>query len=236
MTLHEPTTFATDLALSALSIACAVALVRRTRANGSPAAGWLAAALAFAGVAALAGGLAHGFGPEMAPSAADALWRATLHAGGLMSFALIASSAAAALRGPARTALYVAGLVELAAFTGWIALHPEFRWLVLDYGLAIAAAAVLHAARLRRGDRAGAAWILAGLGVSVAAALVQRSGFALHERFNHNDLYHVVQMLGTWLLHRGGRDLGSLRPRHGGRPPDVAGPRNGRHPAVSIPK
>jgi uncharacterized protein DUF6962 len=207
MTLHEPTTFATDLALGALSIACAIALGRRARANGSQAAGWLAATLAAAGIAALAGALAHGFGPEMPPRAADALWRATLHAGGLMSFCLVASSAAAALGGPARTAVYVAALVELVAFTGWVALHPEFRWLVFDYGLAIAAAAVLHVVRLRRGDRPGAAWILAGLGVSVAAALVQRSGFALHPHFNHNDLYHVVQMLGTWLLYRGGRDL-----------------------------
>jgi hypothetical protein len=41
----------------------------------------------------------------------------------------------------------------------------------------------------------------------VAAALVQRSGFALHRHFNHNDLYHVVQMLGTWLLYRGGSEL-----------------------------
>lgn len=207
MTLHEPTTALTDLALSALSIGCAVALGRRARAHGSQAAAWMAATLAAAGVAALAGALAHGFGPEMLPAAADVLWRATLHAGGLMSFCLIASSAAAALRGSVRTAFYVAALVELLAFAAWVALHPEFRWLVLDYGLAILASAALHLARLRRGDRPGAAWILAGLGVSVAAALVQRSGLALHPHFNHNDLYHVVQTVGTWLLYRGGRDL-----------------------------
>jgi hypothetical protein len=207
MTLHEPTTFLTDLVLSVLSTGCAIALGRRARANASHATGWLAATLAAAGVAALAGALAHGFGDEMPEAAADGLWRATLHAGGLMSFCLIASSAAAALRGAARTAVYVAALLELAAFTGWVALYPEFRWLVFDYGIAIAVAATLHGLRLRRGDRPGAVWILAGLGVSVAAALVQRSGFALHRHFNHNDLYHVVQMLGTWLLCRGGRDL-----------------------------
>ena len=207
MTLHEPTTFATDLVLSALSIGCAVDLTRRARANGSRAVGWLAATLAAAGLAALTGALSHGFGPEMAPAAADALWRATLHALGLMAFCLIVSSATAALRGPALTAAYVAALVELVAFTGWIALHPEFRWLVLDYGIAILAAAALHIVRLRRGDQPGAVWILAGLGVSIGAALVQRGGFAAHLHFNHNDLYHVVQMLGTWLLYRGGREL-----------------------------
>jgi len=207
MTLHEPTTFATDLVLSALSIGCAVDLIRRARASRARAVGWLAATLAAAGVAALAGALSHGFGPEMAPSAADVLWRVTLHALGLMSFCLVVSSATAALRGPALTAAYVAALVELLGFTGWVALHPEFRWIVLDYGIAILAAGALHLVRLRRGDQPGAVWILAGLGVSIGAALVQRGGFAAHLHFNHNDLYHVVQMLGTWLLYRGGREL-----------------------------
>lgn len=207
MTLHEPTTFATDLALSALSVGCAITLGRRARANGSRAGGWLAATLAAAGLAALLGGLSHGFGPEMPPAAADALWRSMLHAFGIMSFCLIVSSATAVLRGPALAAAYVAALVELLAFTVWIALHPAFRWLVLDYGLAILAAAALHLVRLRRGDQPGAVWILAGLGVSIAAALAQRSGAAPHPHFNHNDLYHVVQMLGTWLLYRGGREL-----------------------------
>jgi Family of unknown function (DUF6962) len=207
MTLHEPTTFATDLVLSALSIGCAVDLIRRARTTRARSVGWLAATLAAAGVAALAGALSHAFGPEMAPSATDGLWRATLHALSLMSFCLVVSSATAALRGPALTAAYVAALVELLAFTGWIALHPEFRWIVLDYGIAILAAGALQLVRLRKGDQPGAVWILAGLGVSIAAALVQRSGFAPHAHFNHNDLYHVVQMLGTWLLYRGGREL-----------------------------
>jgi hypothetical protein len=207
VTLHEPATFLTDVALAALSIGCAAALGRRARASGSDAVGWFAATLTAVGVAALAGAVAHGLGPEMPPRAADALWRATLYAGGLMGFCLIASSAAAALRGSARSAVCVAALVELIVFAAVVSAEPEFRWLIVDYGVAIAATAALHLLRLRRGDRPGAFWILAGLGVSVAAALAQRSGFALHRHFNHNDLYHVVQMLGTWLLYRGGRDL-----------------------------
>jgi hypothetical protein len=33
---------------------------------------------------------------------------------------------------------------------------------------------------------------------------VQMSGFALHRHFNHNDLYHVIQIVALWLLHLGG--------------------------------
>jgi hypothetical protein len=33
----------------------------------------------------------------------------------------------------------------------------------------------------------------------------QASGFALHQRFNHNDLYHVLQIAAMFLFYRGVR-------------------------------
>jgi hypothetical protein len=50
-------------------------------------------------------------------------------------------------------------------------------------------------------------WILAGVAVCVVAALVQASGFALHRHFNHNDLYHLIQIAAMALLYRGARRL-----------------------------
>lgn len=50
--------------------------------------------------------------------------------------------------------------------------------------------------------RPGARSLLAGVLVGFAGALVQRSGFALHPHFNHNDLFHVVEMAGVWLYYR----------------------------------
>ena len=44
------------------------------------------------------------------------------------------------------------------------------------------------------------AYIASGILVSIAAAGVQQSGIRLHRHFNHNDLMHVVQMGGMWLL------------------------------------
>ncbi len=36
------------------------------------------------------------------------------------------------------------------------------------------------------------------------AALAQASGVALHRHFNHNDLYHVIQMAALYAFYRGG--------------------------------
>jgi hypothetical protein len=41
----------------------------------------------------------------------------------------------------------------------------------------------------------------------VLAAAVQASGFALHRHFNHNDLYHVVQIAAMVLFYTGARRL-----------------------------
>jgi hypothetical protein len=54
-----------------------------------------------------------------------------------------------------------------------------------------------------------AKWIAAGVAVSFVGAGVQMSGFGLHEHFNHNDLYHVIQMVGLWLFWRGARGIGA---------------------------
>lgn len=53
----------------------------------------------------------------------------------------------------------------------------------------------------------GALFILIGISVSLVAARVQASGVALHEHFNHNDLFHIIQMLGMVLMYRGGLEI-----------------------------
>ena len=49
-------------------------------------------------------------------------------------------------------------------------------------------------------------WILhpAMMDLATGFAMDLIEAFALHEHFNHNDLYHVVQMAGTYLLYRTG--------------------------------
>ena len=48
-----------------------------------------------------------------------------------------------------------------------------------------------------------ALWMAGGMLVSFMAAAVQVNGVALHDHFNHNHLYHVIQMGGMYLFYRG---------------------------------
>lgn len=58
----------------------------------------------------------------------------------------------------------------------------------------------------RRGHR----WLKGGILVSAIGLLIQQSGWSLHEHFNHNDIYHLVQMLGIFCLYRGAECLHDL--------------------------
>jgi hypothetical protein len=79
-------------------------------------------------------------------------------------------------------------------------IRDDFIFVIVDTGFTLFAVALMHLWRLNR-------WILAGVAVSLAAALVQAGGFAPHRQFNHNDLYHLIQIAAMVLFYRGARRL-----------------------------
>jgi len=196
MTISEPMTMLTDYALAGVTGWLGWLLFRNSQLQSSRRF-W---ALAFAALAAAAflGGSFHGFVQS------DLLWKATVLAVGIASFGMLAGSATAVLSGILKTAVLAFATVKLIAYSAWMLAHDEFIYVVADTGIAFAAVAVLHLLKFN-------AWILAGVVVSVAAALVQASGFALHRHFNHNDLYHVIQIAAMALLYRGARILTDIR-------------------------
>jgi uncharacterized protein DUF6962 len=203
VTIHEPTTVATDLALAAFTAFLAARLVGEAARAGSAALRLWGAGLAASAGAAFLGGIFHGVAPEIDSGRAGALWKATLYAGGATSFLLAAAAVTAAQRGQPRRVWIILAAAKASAYTAVVTARPEFRWLVFEYGSTLLGIAAWQIARRWRPPAPGSGWILAGIAGAFVAALVQRSGFTLHEHFNHNDLYHVLQMGTAALLYRG---------------------------------
>lgn len=200
----EPMTVATNAVLALLAFGFAARLAHRSAAEGS-AAGWcLAAAMLATGLAAVVGALAHGTDPARGAALRDRFWRAALYTTGLIGAASVASVAFFAARGSARTAILAFAAIKLVVFIVRVARRPEFSVAATDYGGALAimlAGAALMAVRHRA---PGMAWLIAGVLVSLAAGIVQARRLALHRHFNHNDLYHVIQMAALYAFYRGG--------------------------------
>jgi hypothetical protein len=158
--------------------------------------GWAGAFLCLA-LAALVGGTYHGF-PQLYPRL---LWGATEVFAGLASFLMVVAAARATGYFP-RT-IFCLAAVKLVLYLGWILEHDEFIGVVIDSGSALLIVAALHAIRRDPAWR----WMLGGVAVSVVAAGVQALELAPHPHFNHNDLYHVIQIAAMWLFYRGAKLL-----------------------------
>ena len=190
--MNEPMTVVTDYLLGGIAAWLALLLFRSAQTSRRL---W---ALAFAALAAAAflGGTWHGF------LQSNLLWKATTLSAGVASFGMVAGSSYAVFSGQLRAFMLTAALAKLVVYSAWMLSHDAFLYVVIDTGIAFIVVAALHLWK----------WngpILTGVAVSIAGAMVQASGFTLHEHFNHNDLYHVIQIAALVLLYRGAKRLQS---------------------------
>ena len=159
------------------------------------------------GIAAIIGGTSHGFALYFGTVTREVIWTATLYSIGFTSLFLLSAVIIATIKNPLRNWLIAFTVVKFILFAVWIFSHPEFKYVIYDYVPAMIAVLILQVyVKYSRGDRS-ATWIISGILVSFGAAAVQQSGYILHEHFNHNDLYHVIQMGAVFLLYKGGRLL-----------------------------
>lgn len=213
MTVTEPTTVITDYLLGTLSEICGLLLVIRNRQLRQRSIAWWSASLMTAAVASYAGGTYHGFHATLGSTGAAVLWKVTTISMGVASFLLLAAVFTSALPREPRRWLIAAAALKLVVYVGWMLEHDDFRFVVYEYGSTLAVMLFLVLTEWTHGVPGHRLYTAAAVVVSIVAAAVQQSGLTLHRHFNHNDLMHVIQMAGVWLLYRGGaavRDGGSI--------------------------
>jgi hypothetical protein len=203
MSFSEPTTMATDYVLVVL---CGFFAWRLWRVGKEAAqasiCSWAAGFVCF-GLASLAGGTFHGFSTLFSEAILQSLWRVTIYAVGLASFFLLTGTLSACIGLPVRRYAMLLPYVQLVVYVLWMGTHDDFRFVIYNYAITNLGILVLqfHAGMTHRAM--SGLWLGGGVLVSCLAAVVQASDIALHQHFNHNDLYHVIQMGGMYLLYRG---------------------------------
>jgi glucan phosphoethanolaminetransferase (alkaline phosphatase superfamily) len=87
-----------------------------------------------------------------------------------------------------------------------MAAHDEFIYIIAFYGFLMLATLVVCIVRYRIAPRA-CSLIISGIAIAAIAAAVQASHVHLFTHFNHNDLYHVIQMVSLYVIYRGAREI-----------------------------
>lgn len=202
MTIHEPLVLLTDLLLAAFGGWLAWRLWRALTA-ADRAAQWWSYALALAALAGLVGGLYHAFAEGLPAAAASAWWLVTLLVVRAVSLAMDCSLVHTVLPAGRRRAGLTAAALKFVFFGIVVAVRPDFGVTIIDYGLSLLAW-TLAALVLRR---PWSGWMLAGIGLSVAAAVIQQAHWDISAHFDYDDLYHVVQAAGFYGFYRAARRL-----------------------------
>jgi len=196
----ERTTAATDAVL-ALAAAAAILVLRRTTPPSFGRAVWQAALVALA-LASVLGAVAHGL--ELPSATRELLWQPLYLALGV-TMALFVVGAVRDWRGDAAGRRVLVPMLALAVvFYGITRLTGGSFLAFVVYEAAALLFSLGVYLRLAVGPaRAGAAPMAAALAVSLAAGVVQASGVGpvrLVWDFDHNGVFHLVQLVGLALL------------------------------------
>lgn len=194
-------TFVTDIVLSAQCFAYAYILRNQILKAEVSAKSWVGV-FATIGVAALCGAIHHGFKLHLPPTIYQSLKvtvllclnvTAALLGRSLINFTLLPSNK---LRRPLLSIVYL----KLLGFVFLGLSQPKFIVGLLDYASTFVVALIVYFIRRKE---AGPKFMFYGVVVSFVAASIQAFKLAPSLSFNHNDLYHVVQMFGMYLFFKG---------------------------------
>ncbi len=166
-----------------------------------------AAAFAAVALCALAGGTHEGFAARLDAGVAQSLWRATLCLAGAANLLFLCSIVHAYTAGRLRVALLTLAAAKFALLAVWIADHDDLRYVVYDTVATMLPVLAMSAWGGWSKRVAAAPWVLAGILVSLVAALVQQGRVTLHPQFDHSNLFRVIQMIAMYFLFRAGLEM-----------------------------
>ncbi|MBN1639964.1 MAG: hypothetical protein JXA09_01920 [Anaerolineae bacterium] len=200
--LTERTTAATDVALGLVAMIAAVYVYRLGVGGDAWKAGLWSWAFGLLAFASLLGAAAHGL--QMSDRLRDLLWQPLNVALGL-TIALFAVGVVRDAWGTASARRVLPFLVAIGfGFYGLTRLVPgTFLVFVLFEAAAMLFALVVYVVLAVRGDAPGAVWMAAGIAIALAAAAIQASGAVtvrLIWPFDHNGVFHMVQVVGCVVL------------------------------------
>jgi hypothetical protein len=189
----------TDLVLGAVAGVFAWSLHRTLPAN--TAARWWSCALGLIAVAAVVGGFFHALAAGFAAPVQWSWWVLTLLLGCAVSLTMDLSLLHIVFPSGFRLAWRAAVGVKFVAFALVAIVEAQFWVTVAAY----ASSLLLWTVAAFAYARPWRSWMLAGVGLSVVAAIALARGWQLSAQFNHDDLYHLIQAAALYGFYRAGR-------------------------------
>ncbi len=156
------------------------------------------------GLAALIGGIDHGF-IEPAGLPRYFIQRINWIVLGVMTFFLLMTTAMQFFSHKSQRLCVYVGLVQFLAYSVAVAFIDSFLVVIVNYAPMMVLFLAMNVAGLKAGK--GSWPMIVGIVILFIASAIQMLGIDVFSPLDHNGLYHVVSMLGVVFLYIGGLRL-----------------------------
>ncbi|MBC8216105.1 MAG: hypothetical protein H8E64_06300 [Candidatus Marinimicrobia bacterium] len=201
--IYEPMTAFTDLIITVLGLMFAKGLYEHFSVTALNVHLYWGFAFFMLATGAFFGAVSHGFGPYFSQKVKAILWKITTLSIGIVSvsflYVLIDYFPGVSSLGWIRWIPFIFYIVYILV----IMVNDKFINVIRFYVpvMLLVLLAMLYSQFVMK--TAGPGYVSIGILISFIGAGVQASRFDLHKHFNHNDIYHVIQMFGMWFLYKG---------------------------------
>lgn len=200
----EQTTAITDLILTLISIWAVVTIRRAGSTDPIKVRVWTWVFILLS-IAAFFGFVAHGF--QMSEKTNYILWQPLNLALGL-SVSLFAAGAIFDIKNGELPKMIIPGLIALGIIFYFITVFVpgSFLIFIIYEAVVMLFALVAYILLAVKGKLPGAWWMVAGIFITIVAAIIQASGSIAVKiiwDFDHNGIFHIVQMFGIVVLLNG---------------------------------
>jgi hypothetical protein len=196
----EPMTVLTDVLLAAAAVFGGVKIYS---VSSAPVHFYFALSFFLIALGALAGATIHAIRHIPLVSWVPLLWRITGIAVGTSVTAMLAATFYHLLPADYADLLRWTVLGLSIIYAAWIWRDYRFQNVIVFYSICMAFVLGAMALSYVSTGSPGAKLIAVGILISFGAAAIQRSGFKLARHFNHNDIYHVIQLIGLYFFYKG---------------------------------
>ena len=211
--ITDPAVTLTDYGL-AIECAAIVALLMRPGASDETLRAYFVVFFTAAALGSALGGTVHGFFKPADSTGRAVLWPATLIAILTSGFAAWVAAARLALRAKSETiAQMIAAALLLAMALAVIFVSRNFAIAIAGYLPATLFLLYSLISVYRRNKARAVGWGIAGLSLTLVAAVVQRLHIVIHPVYlDHNVFYHVLQGGAFWMIYKAARFVSTVRP------------------------
>lgn len=197
--ITEPITMLTDYILAIETLVLAILIFNSSDDNSSRILWGLAFVIAT--ISAILGGTSHGFKEFGNQRIQNFIWKLTVFSIGLGAILMFLGTLIARFSpSTLRVVVIIIVAISYGVYFYWMRSHDEFIFVIAYYVPYLVFILIIELFFL---STISAPFMISGIIITFMGFAVQASRKGIHTNFNHNDIFHVVQMIAMFVFYRG---------------------------------